>query len=111
MKLSDIIALAKVGYKPADIKELVALSTDNALEDVTKPSEPLAEEVAQVSEPQNATTQPEKNDEPMIDYKALYEKSQEELKKAQQNNIRTNVGTVPDKSDYDILNEITSSFM
>lgn len=112
MNLTDIIALAKAGYKPADIKELVSLSTDNATLNETKPTESLAEEVPQVSEAQNATMQPEVEEKPTIDYKALYEQAQSELKKAQQNNIRQNVSSeVNEKSDLDILNEITSSFM
>lgn len=58
MNLIDIITLAKAGYKPADIKELVALATP----------EPVTE------------TTPEQT-EAVTDYKALYEEAQEELKK------------------------------
>lgn len=57
MNLVDIIALAKAGYKPADIKELIALA----------PPEPTPEPKAA------------EQTETGIDYKAMYEASQEEL--------------------------------
>ena len=70
MKFSDIVDLAKAGYKPSDIKELLTLK---------EPEDKDPEEVKKVqkgSEP----------DEP--DYKALYEAEKKKLEELQDKNSR-----------------------
>lgn len=110
MKLEDIIALAKQGYKKADIEELI-----NLAKETEKEPEPVSteEEVPEggSSEPVNA---PEdvKVPEPEPDYKMLYEQSQATIKQMQQNNVTKNLGgSAGDPSDSEILNEIVRSFM
>lgn len=111
MNITDIIALAKAGYKKADIKELLELETDNPNNSESKPTETQTEGAPEVTEEKNVTVQPESK-EPELDYKALYEQSQAELKKAQQKNINKDVSNVQQgPSDMDILNDITASFM
>ena len=91
MNLNDIIALAKQGYKPADIRELIALA------DVTEPEatspeikdgvqEPLADEP--IKEPD--TTEPEAKAD-AIDYKKLYEEEKAKLEKVQKDNLSKNI--------------------
>lgn len=116
MNLNDIIALAKQGYKPSDIKELISLSemSNGAVE--TPPEETRTEEPP-VDEPnaENDTTTPE--NEPMVDYKKLYEESQSQIsemktqiEKIQKDNTRQNMqGDTP--SAQDTLNDIVKSFM
>lgn len=58
MNIVDIIALAKAGYKPADVKELVALAT-----------------------PEPEPKKPEETETEQTDYKALYEQIKAELDK------------------------------
>ena len=119
VSLTDLIALAKAGYTPAAVKELIALSDSadpSKTEDPktktedpkTKTEDPKAsaktEEpqgaAAANSEPKTVSPEPEKNKatenasqqsnreqpEPAVDYKSLYEKTADELKKAQSAN-------------------------
>lgn len=98
MKFEDILALAKQGYKPADIKELLAL-------------EPKKEETKEESkEETKEESKEETKEEP--DYKKLYEESQEALKKAQQKNLHQDAsGKEDEKTDSEILMDFAKSFM
>lgn len=92
--LNDIVALAKQGYKPGDIKELISLSekADAGIPeeqqkaagaiDEPKPADPEAKEPTENVKP----NEPEQKDD--VDYKKLYEQSQSDLKKAQEANIK-----------------------
>lgn len=98
MKLKDLLALAKQGYSLSDIKELEALA--EADEPEKEENEPGSEEP---NEPDDGGE--EVPDEPEVDYKKLYEKSLDDLKKAQEANRKHNVGEVQ-KSDQDVLDEL-----
>ena len=77
MKLEDIIALAKAGYKPSDIKELVKLA-----EEPKEPKEP--EEPTELKEPDERDKQ--------------IEELQEQIKKLQDSKSREdNSGSKHDK--------------
>ena len=114
MKFSDIIALAKAGYKPGEIKELLALQTpdDAASDDAQEPAEILPKEEVQPA--------PEKAEEPTAaaddrdeEIKALKDQItalRSDLKKAQNNNARTDLsGEKPDPQAQ--LNDLVRSFM
>lgn len=112
MTITDIIALAKQGYKPNDIKELISMSeadrdssrssvntteseADNTTEEVV---EEVVEEV-EVSDPQ-----------PNIDeMKAQIQQLKEDLKKAQQVNVSQT--TTQTSSNEDDLKELFRDFM
>lgn len=97
MKFDDILALAKQGYKPTDIKELLAL-------------EPKEEPKDEPKEEPKEEPKDEPKDEP--DYKKLYEESQEALKKAQQKNLHQDAsGKEDEKTDGEILMDFAKSFM
>lgn len=112
MNLADIIALTRAGYKKKDIDAIIASESNKeeaepeikeASTPVIIPAEPLDDDdAAYVDE---ATKEPE---EPTIDYKALYEKSQAELKAAQSANIRTPINN-NEESDEDYFNKIVQS--
>ena len=104
---SDIVALAKAGYTPAQVKELMEI--DNA---------PRSEEAAEITakEPE----QPEQPKEPETDEKETNASSQiaemqkqieslkEQLKTAQKNNTKKDLaGSKPEKT----LDDIVRSFM
>lgn len=91
MKFSDIITLAKAGYKPGEIKELLELATPEEPEPQPEP----------VPEPEPA---PEPEPEP--DYKSLYEESQKKLKAAQKAVIKQPVTPAEEKSIEDILKDV-----
>ena len=74
MNITDIIALAKQGYKPADIKELIELSTLDANSDVPET------ETGTPVEPDTDT------DNKPVDYKALYDNSLKELEAVKASN-------------------------
>lgn len=92
LTIVDVVALAKAGYKPADVKELITLSETA---EQSKQEEPQGAAPA-IDEPKSASPEPKgapENAEPAkpeetVDYKKLYEQSQEDLKKAQAANIK-----------------------
>lgn len=122
MNLTDIITLAKQGYKPADIKELIALA-DNVNQEqpaVIQQEQGQSEEANSEDTAQNEPTvdaNEQKPDEPPADttqginYKELYEKTQADLKKAQQFNTRQTLTEPTTKTDEEIFSEAVRSFM
>lgn len=96
LSIPDIVALAKAGYRPADVKEIIALSdAKEASEDqkdqksAEEPQkaeglkEPESAEPLKAPEKEEAA---EKSDKDDVDYKKLYEESQQNLQKAQEQN-------------------------
>lgn len=117
MKLEDIIALAKQGYKPSDIKELVALATPEQ----TQTDTPTVTEIGadaqgkQTAESEQVTpsenvTEPETT-ETTLDYKAMYEKSQADLKALQEKNTHQTITTEPEKDDATVFAEAIRGLM
>lgn len=113
--LNDIVALAKQGYKPGDIKELISLSemanADKQEEpqkaagaiDEPKPADSEAKEPTE----NKAPDEPEQKDD--VDYKKLYEQSQSDLKKAQEANIKKdNAPAQPEDPTKDLRAIITT---
>lgn len=97
LSIKDVVSLAKAGYKPADVKELIEMSKD-APEEENKPKEQPAPEEKKPEEPA-----PEEK-EPEIDYKAKYEELLEANRKAAL--ARDNSGSEPQqKSAEEIVNE------
>ena len=105
MKWEDIVALAKAGYKPADVKELMAM----------EPKKQEPEQEPNQEPEQEPNQEPEQKHEPEQepDYKKMYEESQEALKQAQSKNIRMDAskkdGT--EKNDTELLQDWARSFM
>ena len=105
MKFDDIIALAKAGYKPNEVKELLAMAEPTP--------EPDPEPEKKEEKPEEIQTSID------TDYKKLYEESQkaldkanESLKKAQAMNNRKDVSNDGNKkSDAEIVNDWARSFM
>lgn len=90
MKLTDIIELAKQGYKPADIRELLKIGTE------TEPK----------SEPE--PDQPAEDPQPEPDYKQLYE---EEKAKRQAAARKQEVAKDDAKSVEDTLLDIAKMYI
>ena len=115
--ITDLIALAKAGYTPAQVKELITLSETA---EQAKPEEPQGAAEAN-DKPQSAS--PEQETKPVtenaekpatpeetVDYKALYEKTAEELKTAQAAN-RSQEQPDTSKQDEEHLADVIRSFM
>lgn len=115
--LNDIVALAKQGYKPGDIKELISLSekadADKPEEqqkaagaiDEPKPADSEAKEPTENAQPANA----EQKDD--VDYKKLYEQSQSDLKKAQEANIKKDSAPAHEPDPMANLTDLVSSYL
>ena len=113
MKFDDIIALAKAGYKPNEVKELLAMAEPTPEPDPEPIPEPDPEPEQKEEKPEEVQISID------TDYMKLYEESQkaldkanESLKKAQAMNIRKDVSNDGNKkSDADIINDLARSFM
>lgn len=113
ISFKDIVDLAKAGYKPGDLRELLALSETA---DAGKQEEPQ-EVVPAITEPESTNPEPvvrTENKEPAepeetVDYKKLYEQSQEDLKKAQAANIKKdNAPAQPVDPKKDLIEKVRS---
>ena len=113
MTIADIIALAKQGYKPGDIKELIELAK-TVPESEPEKKEPEKKE-PEKKEPEKK--EPEKK-EHEFDYAAEIEKLKQENEKiktdlatAQAENRRASNPETETESDEDVLKDIVLSFM
>ena len=113
MKIADIIALAKSGYKVNEIKELMSLGETQQSDE---PAEIPAEESGQ-PEPEKAGLEPAGEPAPSADQSAeinelkkQIESLKADLKKAQKQNAQEDLsGGVRIKSGQDSVNEIMRS--
>lgn len=115
MNLSDLIALAKQGYKISDIKELIELGKETQTSGVEKPAEAEPKEAPQPD--------PEKTDEkpaPAVtgetdkikELEAQLAQVRKDLEKAQNKNIsRDNSGAAVSPDPQTVLNDIVRNFM
>lgn len=115
VSIGDLITLAKAGYTPAQVKELITLSEkaeQTTPEEQPGATAPNVEATTASPEPKKAPENAEKPAEPEkeeINYKELYEKSQEDLKKAQAVNRGADASAnVPDPVED--LKSVISSF-
>lgn len=118
LTIKDIVELAKAGYKPGDVKELIEISkSNNDTSDAAAPDPSIPLTPANKSDPSTGAADPEESED--IDYKELYEKTKIELDntrsnldKAQKANTRSDISTEDDDiSDTDILKDLFKEFM
>lgn len=120
MNLTDIIALAKAGYKPSDVKELMSLTSskeespkDDEAKNQDKKTEQHEDGKEQPDEAPKKSTDDSSTDASAIDgYKRKIEELEEKLQKLQSENVhKDNNEEDNGKSDEDIINDITRAFM
>ena len=102
MKITDLIALAKAGYTPADVKELVSLEKEGDVNNAASMLEDKTEA--------GTVKAPEKEPEPApaeVDYKALYEAEKKKVEDFQNSNTRKEVEE-PEISVDSIVKDISS---
>ena len=103
LSIKDVVSLAKAGYKPADVKELMEMSKEVPPEEPA----PVAADAAKAEEAPAADTSSageQKEKEPEIDYKAKYNELLEANRKAAL--TRDNSGSEPQqKTAEEIVNE------
>ena len=113
LSIKDVVDLARAGYKPTDVKELIELS---------KNQEPMQSEPQPTPEPQiisqsieaepdkPAETSPKESEQPAdeTDYKALYEAEKQKVNDLQIKNTQTDISQhQPTEAD---LVELVKSF-
>lgn len=114
---SDLVALAKQGYTPADIKQLIELSRTAEKED-SKPSEgdTIAENTNEtpsdtVAAPEEVKEEPDQEDSKIVDYKKKVENLEKKIADLQKANTEKNIADTDEKSDLDVFTEAMKSFM
>ena len=118
LQFSDIVALAKQGYKPSDIKDLIALSSQTDPEPKQEPEN----ETGQPEDPEQKTVEiddqqkgegesaPDNNED--LDYKKLYEDEKEKTGKLQKLITSADMSDKDNKeSDLDIFTAVMKDFM
>ena len=90
MTLSEVIALAKAGYKKSDIEKM--LNTDPEPGDKPEPQGAEPEQAEDSEGEPDTPGNPEPQDDNEPDYKALYEEAQKKLVEAQKNNSKQDQG-------------------
>lgn len=115
MNLGDIIALAKAGYKPSDIKELIELGKEAQATGAEKPAETGPKEDPQ-PEPAKVDEEPAPSGSGETDkikeLEAQLAQVRQDLAKAQAQNIkRDNSGAEGSADPQSVLNDIARKFM
>ena len=113
--LSDIAELAKAGYKPQDVKELMQLNKPmENLQTQAQPTETTTEQTAlqlESPEPEKSTeTAPKVSAQPedVPDYKALYEAEKEKVSTLQNKYNSMDVSQNATVNEKDLLDAIRS---
>lgn len=109
MKLGDIIELAKQGYKPSDIKELIEISEATEAKEAEQKT---AEDDQQQDEADAAgeNTGSETSEDP-IDYKALYEAEKDKTAKLQNTLRNVDMSGEDPEADLNTVLDAARSFM
>lgn len=117
MKFGDILDLAKQGYKPSDIKELLELSKAVEEKDTADPVEDneqknLVKDQDQDSSEGDAPVDPKAEDDTKaIDYKSLYEDEKIKNSTLQKMLRKVDMSGSDNESDADIFAEALKNFM
>lgn len=120
MLLKDLVALAKAGYSPAQVKEILSMETESKAEAEEAPAAVPKEETqpeAQNAET-DASTQPLTEDivaaleKQVQELKKELESNKEALTKAQQSNTTADIsGSANKETDEQALANIVRGFM
>ena len=123
MTVMDIVALAKAGYTPAQVKELISLAEAPASPEEPQtntgtqktpgdPEQVTAPEKAEKAETEKETKEPTpEQNASAVDYKSLYEKAAEDLKAAQAKNVSTDISPQNNEDPEKDLRDIFASYM
>ena len=111
LSIKDVVDLAKAGYKPADVKELMELSktSDAQVSDAQPPQadQTVSQSQTETAQADNDASALPKESEPTAtepDYKALYEAEKEKVNSLQK--INTNAD-VSGPSEAEIISSVS----
>jgi len=113
MKFSDILALAKQGYTPKDIKDLLAIPTEEDTQTGTE-GDAAEPEKAPATEPEadEPAAEPQGGAEPETEESDRIKELESKVKDLQESNTRRARPEVPKgKSDEEILADMARRFM
>jgi len=115
LNLKDVVDLARSGYSPKDVKELIELSKTQ--EPLPSETQPAPEQKTIISQSQAAETEPDKtpetvskeNTQPDVepDYKALYEAEKAKVNDLQIKNTQADV-SAKETTQQDLLDLVKS---
>ena len=92
LTLSEILTLARAGYKASEIREL-----DRARAEEPEPEpKPEVKPEPEAEPDQGSGAEEPENTAPEPDYKAMYEESQKKLQEAQKDNVNKEMPSEPD---------------
>ena len=118
LNLNDIIALAKQGYKPSDIKELIELSkTEEQAENSGGVDDQPINQPPQTDAPEKEAPKEEEkkvgadSEEKIVDYKKKAEELEKKLSEVQKANTKQNADKSEKKSDAELFADVMKSFM
>ena len=109
----DIVALAKAGFTPAAVKELMAMDKQTPAEDppeISPKEEEQPEEEKAPEEPEKEEAKPEPEDKTKELQKQI-DDLKKQLKEAQKNNTKKNLSNEVSASKTNTVDEIVRSFM
>lgn len=127
--LSDIATLAKAGYTPAEVKELLQLSatsSSTSISDDTAPATPSAGDSApdqktnelvknenqEINKNDSSSSDTEEYKSKISDLEGKIKSLQEKLSKAQKDNVRSDMADASKEKDAaTILSEMARSYM
>ena len=115
LNIKDVVDLAKAGYTPKDVKELIELSkTSESSQSETQPAQAAEPIISQSTpaetEPDNVSSAAPKESEPTAtepDYKALYEAEKAKVNDLQIKNTQADV-SAPQTSEKDLIDLVRS---
>lgn len=88
MKFSDILDLARQGYKPSDIRELLSMTEPDTKPEPEPETEPKPEPEPEPEPEPKPEPKPEPEPETELDYKKMYEDTLKRLDALQKANQR-----------------------
>lgn len=107
MNLTDIIALAKQGYKPSDIKELLEIgNTQLSADDSSPETEPKGEDIPPTAPPEEV----EKTEDD-TEKDRLIKQLQSQIRELQQSNTRISRAEEPKQDYHKTLEDMARNFM
>ena len=118
MNIADIVALAKAGYKPSDVKDLITLASSKEETPKEEDNEDQPEKTEQHEDGKERPADAPKKEadtseepEAINEYKKKIEELEKKVQDLQSENVHKNNSNENVKSEIDILNDITRDFM
>ena len=109
MKIKDILALTRAGFKASEIKKMIEEETAEPEPDqVTEPNQ--SPEEPETIEPEDPGKDEQDEPEPEPDYKALYAETLNKLKESQKQNVRKPGPDPQTVSDEEYIKTLVEEF-